>query len=67
MAIDPSGNSGFLQIEFDSYALPVVGVQPTLTEVSRESAGSDADRTGGIPREIDAKLSEIANADPLVE
>ena len=67
MATDPAGNSGFLQIEFDSYALPVVGMRPTLAEVSRESAGRNTDTTGGIPHEIDAKLSEIANADPLVE
>ena len=71
MAMDPFGAGGFMEVEFDSYLLPVVGSYPTLTDVFEDSDnkvhGGDHQNQFRIPSDASVKLSAIANADPLVE
>ena len=64
--MDPSGAGGVLQVEFDSYSLPIVGTYPTLAQLV-EKANLDEIGDIEIPSYAESKLNEIASANPLVE
>lgn len=67
-AEDPTGTSGVLTIEFDSYSMPVFASQTTLNQVVNrmETAPPPSHRAPNQPTATDrARLERLASADPL--
>lgn len=63
LAEDPMGASGVLQIEFDSYSLPVYAEQTTLNET--KLLAPPAQETPPPAASEARKIEAIANSDPL--